>query len=561
MRSSIFWLLLGLLICVAGNVTAQPDTAHAVPHDSATGASAPVVFNDDTLFMVRARIGAFSARERADAVSTRLRNLVNDPLFHLDSLTVADQETMSDILERDVAIMTVTDEDAALAGIPRGALARSYARSMFSALQQKQHDVSLRVILLGVLFTLLATAVLVLVIRLLNVYFPRFYKLLNAWHGTRIKSLKIQQLELLPADRIVLMLIGLAKLVRMALVLLLLYVYLPLVLSFFPWTKGLAAKLLGYVTHPVGLIVERMLSYLPNLFIIIVVLVVAHYSIRLIRLLFNEVKREAVSIPGFYAEWADPTYKIVRFLCLAFVAIIIFPYLPGSNSPAFQGVGLFLTLLISLGSASAISNIVSGVVLTYTRAFSLGDRVKIADTVGDIVEKTLLVTRVRTIKNVDITIPNSMVLGAHITNFSSSAKQHGLILHTSVTIGYDVPWRQIHELLITAAGKCEHILKEPPPFVLQTSLDDWYVAYELNAYTDQPNRMAVIYSDLHARIQDTFAEAGVEIMSPHYQAVRDGNATALPDEYLPGNYSAPGFRVAPLITNTPESSGKTPPKS
>jgi small-conductance mechanosensitive channel len=177
------------------------------------------------------------------------------------------------------------------------------------------------------------------------------------------------------------------------------------------------------------------------------------------------------------------------------------------------------------------------------RPFKIGDRVRIADTTGDVVERTLLVTRIRTIKNVDITVPNAMVLSSHIVNFSSSAQDRGVILHTGVTIGYDAPWRKVHELLIAAAADTEGVLDNPKPFVFQTALDDFYVHYEINAYTEKPNEMARIYSDLHQNIQDKFYEAGVEIMSPHYGALRDGNRVAIPDEHLPKGYHPPAFRV------------------
>ena len=165
----------------------------------------------------------------------------------------------------------------------------------------------------------------------------------------------------------------------------------------------------------------------------------------------------------------------------------------------------------------------------------------------------MLVTRVRTIKNVDVTIPNAMVMGSHIVNFSSSAQAHGLILHTSVTIGYDAPWRTVHELLIAATQATPSILKTPAPFVLQTSLDDSYVTYELNAYTDRPNDMVTIYSELLQNIQDKFNEGGIEIMSPHYAALRDGNRTAIPGRYLPKTYSPSAFRVT-----SPDAHGSGP---
>jgi small-conductance mechanosensitive channel len=278
---------------------------------------------------------------------------------------------------------------------------------------------------------------------------------------------------------------------------------------------------------------------------------------RLSHILFHAVAEGTISWEGFYPEWAIPTHKIVRFLILAFTTVIVFPYLPGSSSPAFQGVSIFLGILLSLGSTSAVSNIIAGVILTYTRAFQLGDRVKIADTVGDVMEKTLLATRVRTVKNEFITIPNAMVLSSHIINFSSFADVAPLILHTKVTIGYDVPWRQVHDLLIAAALRTGPILKEPTPYVLQTSLDDFYVTYQLNAYTPTPLRMAVTYGELHQNIQDCFNEAGVEIMSSHYGSLRDGNYTTTPAEYRPKDYDAPRFRVQQdkrrerVIENTP----------
>ncbi|MDH5275865.1 MAG: mechanosensitive ion channel family protein, partial [Gammaproteobacteria bacterium] len=234
----------------------------------------------------------------------------------------------------------------------------------------------------------------------------------------------------------------------------------------------------------------------------------------------------------------------------ALTAVVIFPYLPGSGSPAFQGVSIFLGVLFSLGSTSAIANVVAGLVLTYMRPFRNGDRVKIADTVGDVLERDLLVVRVRTIKNVDVTIPNSMVLSNHIINFSACARDPGLILHSSVTIGYDAPWRQVHDLLTAAASRTPGIEKEPAPFVLQTALDDFYVRYELNATTSTPNRMAEIYSELHANIQDAFNEAGVEIMSPHYVAARDGSQSTIPADHLPASYIAPPFRILPVGPGT-----------
>jgi small-conductance mechanosensitive channel len=260
-------------------------------------------------------------------------------------------------------------------------------------------------------------------------------------------------------------------------------------------------------------------------------------------LFFRQIEQARIVFPNFPPEWADPTYKIVRLLLIAFGLIVVFPYLPASDSAAFAGVSVFAGILLSLSSSSAISNAIAGVVLTYTGAFRLGDRVKLGDNFGDIVETSMLATRVRTIKNEDVTIPNSLVLNGAMINYSRQASTLGLILHTSVTIGYDAPWRKIHDLLIEAALATPGVLREPRPFVWQTALNDFYVTYEINAYTATPRDMITIYAELHANIQDAFYAAGVEIMSPHFTALRDGNTVAIPDSARPAGYRAPAFRV------------------
>lgn len=385
-------------------------------------------------------------------------------------------------------------------------------------------------------------------------FFLAFFKSINSligilnkkyeiWKGSKIKSFKIKTIELLSADRTVEFLTLLNKIIRFATQAILFYTYITIVFHLFTFSQTWSEKLLSYVMNPLYKVMNSFIVFLPNIFFILVIVFVFYYIIRFVRFFFMEMSIEKIEFPGFPSDWAMPTFKIVRFLILILGAIVIFPYLPGSDSPFFQGISVFIGILFSLGSTSAIANMVAGIVLTYMRPFKLGDRVKIADTIGDVVEKTLLVTRIRTIKNVDITIPNAMVLGTHIINYSSSAADKGLILHTTITIGYDVPWKQVHSLLIAVANESEYILKEPKPFVLQTSLDDFYVSYELNAYTNNPHAQSRIYSDIHSKIQDKFNEAGVEIMSPHYNAMRDGNQTTIPQDYLPKDYQAPQFKI------------------
>ena len=398
----------------------------------------------------------------------------------------------------------------------------------------------------GFLLAVMVTAAAVALLKAIGTFLSAFDRKTAEWRGTLIKSVKVKNLELLSDTRILEAVKFGIRIFRFIAVLLLAYFYFTLLFSLFSFSRTWASTLFGYIIHPLGKVIMSFINFLPNLFTILVIIFVTRYVIKFIKLIFGEIGKSTVTFTKFPPEWALPTFKIVRFLIMVFAAIVIFPYLPGSNSDIFRGISIFLGILFSFGSTSVVSNMVGGLVLTYMRPFKIGDRVKIADTMGNVIEKTILVTRIRTIKNVDITIPNSMILGSHIVNYSSSAKHSGLILHTSVTIGYDAPWRKVYELLKAAAAATEDVIKEPEPFVLQTALSDFYVNYELNVYTDNPNIMAQIYSDLHKNIQDKFNEAGIEIMSPHYSGVRDGNKVQIPDEYLPKDYEQPSFKISPL---------------
>jgi small-conductance mechanosensitive channel len=509
-------------------------------------AGAPVVVNDKILFYIRSRILSISPENRASLIKDRIVKLAKDPLFNPDSLQVSDGDTTTDIVAKDLAIMSVTDNDAKAAGQTRQELAAEYLQNIRAAVASYKKDYNLKTVLLELLLVLGVTAALVLILVFSRKFFFKLYKKLQSWEGVRIRGIRFQKLEIISAAQITTSLVRLAKLLRAVLLVVLFYFYLLIVLSAFPVTRKLAQTILSYVLSPLSTAGRSFLAYLPKLFSIAVVVAITHYVAKIVKLFFSAVDKGRISLPGFYPEWARPTYKIVRFLIYVFAGVVIFPLLPGSDSSAFRGISIFLGALISLGSAGAISNVISGVVLTYMRAFKIGDRVKISQTIGDVTEKTLLVTRIRTIKNEEITIPNAMILGSHIINYSSSAQDLGLILHTTVTIGYDAPWRKVHELLIAAALATEGVLDKPAPFVLQTSLDDSFVSYEINAYSDKPNQMAVTYARLHENIQDKFNEAGIEIMSPHFSALRDGNPPAMPKEAPSHKAPTRGFRIAGL---------------
>jgi small-conductance mechanosensitive channel len=308
----------------------------------------------------------------------------------------------------------------------------------------------------------------------------------------------------------------------------------------FPHTTGLSDQLLDYVISPVKRIAISIKNYLPNLFTILVIAFIFRFIKKFLRSITDKISDNKITFKGFYPDWAKPTYNIVIAILMVFTFILIFPYLPNSDSQIFQGVSVFLGLMISLGSTSVIGNIIAGFVITYMRPFKIGDRVKMDDTVGNVIEKTALVTRVKTAKNEVITIPNSSVMSTKTVNYTFSASQYGLILYTTVTIGYDVPWRLVHELLLKVAYKTDNLSRKQKPFIMQTAFEDFYVEYQLNVFTKDANKMNDIYSDLRKNIQDVFKEAGIEILSPHYRVNRVVNIHEFNEDPQPEDASGEG---------------------
>lgn len=324
---------------------------------------APVIVNSTELFSVRGVL-SLTAAARAEMIEKRIEALSKDVALQSQQLSVSNTEASTDIVAGDLIVMSVTDQDISGTGKTRQELAAAYAQQISELLAASRHEYSLKSLLLGALYALLATAILVLILRLLGMVFRKIYVKLNTWRGTLIPSLRIQKFELVPADRITDFAVEVARLFRLAIVLGLLYSYLSLVLGFFPWTRGYAHMLLGYVVAPVKVVGSAITSYLPNLVFILVIFLISFYIIKFVKTIFNEIEKETIAIPNFYPDWAQPTYKIARTLILALMIVVAFPYFPGAASPAFRGVSIFLGVLVSLGSTSAVANIVAGVILT-----------------------------------------------------------------------------------------------------------------------------------------------------------------------------------------------------
>ena len=504
----------------------------------------PVIgFFNDTLMFMYGRFGSFSAKERANAISKRINELASNFGFKPDSIRLEESDVSTDIVLEDKIIMSISESDALWNNSTRDELAEQYRNVIVSALLKYKSEISLVVLGKEIALALLVLLIIGLIIFYVGKLFKWTAKKIGEQEGRLIKGIKIQNYTLFDSKAQVEVVLRLNSILKWIIILLVIYIALPILFGIFPWTKNFAETLFGYILNPVKQIVSGLWDYLPNLITILVIIGAFRYALKGLYFLRSEIEKGDLKITGFYPDWANPTYQIIKVLVFAFMVVVIFPYLPGSNSAIFQGVSVFLGFLFTFSSAGSLSNIIAGLVLTYMRVFSIGDRVKIGDITGDVIEKSLLVTRIRTIKNEIISIPNATVMNSHTINYSSDAPEKGLIIHTTVTIGYDVPWRDMHQVLIDAALKTNYILQEPIPFVLQTSLDDFYVSYQINAYTREANKQAFIYSILHQNIQDLCNERGIEIMSPHYRSARDGNTTTIPSDYLPEDYKAPGFKV------------------
>ena len=498
----------------------------------------PVVADGDTLFYLFTKRGGYTPQQRAQMTGAAVEELGKRFNLRPDSVSIDHSDIVSDLMYGNKVLLSLTDQDALWEGVSRDSLAKERRENVVSKLHEMKAEHSIWRMVKRILYFVLVIVGQYLLFRLTNWLFRKVKARILRLKDTKIKPVSIQGYELLDTQKQANLLVFLASVGRYILMALQLLFTVPLIFIIFPQTEGLAYRLLGYIWNPIKNIFIGIVDYIPKLFTIIVIWYAVKYLVRLVLYLAREVEAGRLKINGFYPDWAMPTFHIIRFLLYAFMIAMIYPYLPGASSGVFQGISVFVGLIVSLGSSTVIGNIIAGLVITYMRPFKMGDRIKLNDTTGDIIEKTPLVTRIRTPKNEVVTVPNSFIMSSHTVNYSTSAREYGLIIHSEVSIGYDIPWRQVNQISIDAALNTPGVVDDPRPFVLETSLSDWYPVYQINAYIKEADKMAQIYSDLHQNIQDKFNEAGIEIMSPHYMAVRDGNETTIPKDDLRNSDSA-----------------------
>ncbi len=512
----VITLLLPVIVCAES----QTDIKEAeLPGSIKEIDTAPVVVNGKVRFYV-VGISAYPAKRRANEIARRIEALAQDPKFDPSTLRIVDAGDHHEILtgESGKAIVSILEEDAEFEGVQRALLANTLQVSITESINEYRHDHEPVVLIENALYAL--GGLLVLMLLLFGVF--RGFRRLDGFLERRVK-LRMQQLEarskqIFRWEQLWGLLRSALGMLRLLIILFLIYVFVNFALSLFPQTRYTAHTLFQFVLVPLSNMVDAFIHTIPNLVILLVLFFIVRYVLKLTRGVFTAIDTRRLQFKGFEAEWAWPTYRIVRLIIVIFALVIAYPFIPGSESAAFKGISVLLGVLFSLGSSSVISNVIAGYTMTYRRAFRIGDRVKIGDTVGDVMEMRVLVTHIKTPKNEEVVIPNSTILNGEVTNYSTMARGEGLILHTIVGIGYEVPWRQVEAMLLLAAERTTGLVKEPKPFIRQKSLANYAVDYELNAYCGDASQMVALYTEMHRNIQDVFNEYGVQIMTPSYEA-------------------------------------------
>ena len=479
--------------------------------------TSPVVVDGVTLFSLRGITSTPSA-QRAAGIAQRIVEAADNPQFDPAQLKVVDEELFSSIYAGDLRVMIVADADARVEGVERKLLAPLYLERIRKAIQDYRQQRSRGHLLNSSLHALLASGILLLFIFAWEWLSRRANAFIERVGRRHMEALEAKTFSLVRAQQIWKLLASVITLAKWVVILIAIHVHLSLTLSLFPWTRPFADILLKTLLIPLEGMAVGISQALPGLLFIAVLAVVINYLLGLVKLFFAGIADGSIAWREFDPQWAFPSYRLARFLIIAFGLVVAYPYIPGSNSDAFKGLSLLFGLLLSLGSSSIISNIIAGYSLVYRRAFKIGDRIQVGNHLGDVAEMGALVTHLRTPKNEVVVVPNSEILNSSILNYSTLTQQQGVILHTTVGIGYETPWRQVEAMLKMAADRTPGLLKQPEPFVLQKSLGDFCVVYEINAYSDAPKDMPTLYSLLHQHIQDVFNEYAVQIMTPAYEA-------------------------------------------
>lgn len=510
----------------------------------------PVTLGKKTLFTIQADAPQMYASQRSRIATEEIQEIARDYEIPVNTI-IARQNgeiyIISQILTNDELrfIVFVNQNDAAMVQRPLVDLTNDWLQAIQEGIVEYRQEYSLRRRVVGVITLVIATIILIILLGVTQRLSKKIQNSLDTWRETRVHPIRFRGLDIITVNQQVLLAHSLISLFTWGLIGLHFVGYFILIIFLFPKTENFGRRMLNFVQTPFISIWESVINFLPNLVVILLVILVARFAFKTNKLIFDALATGRVRWFDFYQDWARPTQKLVSVLIVLVTLAIILPYLPIFESPAIQGLGLLAGALLTVGGGRSAANIIAGYTIIFSRPFQVGDLIAFDTYQGFIHKKSILATQIRTFDDQILTIPNDTLQSKTIINYSAAVHELNLSLamRTTITLGYDVPWRQVHSVLVEAALATPSVLADPAPFVLQTSLDDFYVTYQLKNFFNEPEKIEQIYSDLLQNVQDYCNAAGIEIMSPHYAAVRDGNQNTIPASYLPKDYTRPGFQV------------------
>ena len=481
----------------------------------------PLIIDGDTLLVVYASLGGESPVSRVESLQYKILQLGKSLKMTTDTMHIFESEYTADIMSGELVMMRVSDLDGLWHGMTRRQLAEENMRVISQAIEALQNEYGLEAKLEGLGWAVLVIVAQIVLLMLTFRLIRRLRRKILSGFSGKIKPVVAKGYEVLNILQWKRLLLMLTRGLLVMLVVIQLFISLPLLFSIFPETEKFTWKMINYVWSPLRDIVVSMVGFFPNLVKIVVIIYIVHWILRALRHVADELQSGRLKIEGFYADWAMPTYHIIRIFVVAFTLVVVWPLLPGSESGVFKGVSIFVAALFSLGSTTTIGNLISGIIITYMRPFLVGDYVRIDNREGVVVEKNAFITRLKDIKGNIVTVPNNSILSQQTVNYSAALRHgQGTIIHTDFTFTYVVPRATIETYLLEAADRCDLLLKEPKPFVLVTALEDFYTRYELNGYTQDAEQLFEVYSDLHKHIVDVFREHQLNPTSSHFVSIK-----------------------------------------
>jgi small-conductance mechanosensitive channel len=505
-------LALGLL----GPVATQAADAPAAT-DAVRAAPAPLVFNNRTIMVFRATFLGHTPSDRADAAQRRIE-LLADKSSGSAVTSRAIPEGIAVEIDRAVVFGITPGDVDDLGGATLQSTAEEAVRTLSLALKEVQEQASVRQLLKAVLLVVLATLIYAAALYGIVAANRRLGARLAVALKEKVRTLKLAGVIVVHPAQFLSWTRHLVVVSAWLLGLFASYLWLTFALRLFPYTRPWGEQLRGYLVGLLGSMLHAFFHAVPGLLTVVIIFVITRWIAHLIDGFFQRVEGQHIRVGWLDEDTARPTRRIVTVVLWLFALVMAYPYLPGAQTDAFKGLSVLVGLMISIGASSLVAQAASGMILMYSRALRAGEYVKIGEAEGTVAELGLFATRIHTGTGEELILPNAFVVANTTRNLSRTVPGRGFVIQVTVTIGYSTPWRQVHAMLLEAARRTRGVLAEPPPYVIQFALSDFYVEYKLVAYAgpEAPAKRALAINDLNANVQDVFNEYGVQIMSPHY---------------------------------------------